>query len=35
MSHDRSGRSFRYGIRFKIAVSIGVIMVALVAVDVL
>lgn len=35
MSHDRSGRSFRYGIRFKIAVSIGVIMVALMAVDVL
>lgn len=35
MSHDCSGRSFRYGIRFKIAVSIGVIMVALMAVDVL
>ena len=35
MSHDRSGLSFRYGIRFKIAVSIGVIMVALMAVDVL
>lgn len=35
MSHDRSGRSFRYGIRFKIAVSIGVIMVALMAVDIL
>lgn len=35
MSHDRSGRPFRYGIRFKIAVSIGVIMVALMAVDIL
>lgn len=35
MSTDHPGRSFRYGIRFKIAVSIGVIMVALMAVDVL
>lgn len=35
MSTDHPGRPFRYGIRFKIAVSIGVIMVALMAVDVL
>lgn len=35
MSTDHPGRSFRYGIRFKIAVSIGVIMVALMAVDIL
>lgn len=35
MSNDHPGRPFRYGIRFKIAVSIGVIMVALVAVDIL
>ena len=31
----RPGRPFRYGIRFKIAVSIGVIMIALMAVDIL
>lgn len=35
MSTDHPGRPFRYGIRFKIAVSIGVIMVALMAVDIL
>lgn len=35
MSTDHPGRPFRYGIRFKIAVSVGVIMVALMAVDVL
>lgn len=35
MSIDHPGRPFRYGIRFKIAVSIGVIMVALMAVDIL
>lgn len=35
MSNDHPGRPFRYGIRFKIAVSIGVIMVALMAVDIL
>lgn len=35
MSTDHPGRPFRYGIRFKIAVSIGVIMVALMAVDLL
>lgn len=35
MLTDHPGRPFRYGIRFKIAVSIGVIMVALMAVDVL
>lgn len=35
MSTDRPGRPFRYGIRFKIAVSIGVIMIALMAVDIL
>lgn len=35
MSTDHLGRPFRYGIRFKIAVSIGVIMVALMAVDIL
>ena len=35
MSTDHPGRPFRYGIRFKIAVYIGVIMVALMAVDVL
>lgn len=35
MSTDHPGRPFRYGIRFKIAVSIGVIMIALMAVDVL
>lgn len=34
MSTDHPGRPFRYGIRFKIAVSIGVIMVALMAVDI-
>lgn len=35
MSTDHPGRPFRYGIRFKIAVSIGVIMIALMAVDIL
>lgn len=35
MSTDHPGRPFRYGIRFKIAVSVGVIMVALMAVDIL
>lgn len=35
MSTDHPGRPFRYGLRFKIAVSIGVIMVALMAVDIL
>lgn len=35
MSTDHPGRPFRYGIRFKIAVSIGVITVALMAVDIL
>ena len=35
MSTDHPGRPFRYGIRFKIAVSIGIIMVALMAVDIL
>lgn len=35
MSTDHPGRPFHYGIRFKIAVSIGVIMVALMAVDIL
>lgn len=35
MSNDHPGRPFRYGIRFKIAVSIGIIMVALMAVDIL
>ena len=35
MSTDHPGRPFRYGIRFKIDVSIGVIMVALMAVDIL
>lgn len=35
MSTDHPGLPFRYGIRFKIAVSIGVIMVALMAVDIL
>lgn len=35
MSTDHPGRPFRYGIRFKIAVSLGVIMVALMAVDIL
>lgn len=35
MSTVHPGRPFRYGIRFKIAVSIGVIMVALMAVDIL
>ena len=35
MSTDHPGRPFCYGIRFKIAVSIGVIMVALMAVDIL
>lgn len=35
MSTDHPGHPFRYGIRFKIAVSIGVIMVALMAVDIL
>lgn len=35
MSTDHPGRPFRYGIRFKIAVSIGVIMVALMAVGIL
>lgn len=35
MSIDHPGRPFRYGIRFKIAVSIGVIMIALMAVDIL
>lgn len=35
MSHDHPGHSFRYGIRFKIAVSIGIIMIALMAVDIL
>lgn len=35
MSTDHPGRPFRYGIRFKIAASIGVIMVALMAVDIL
>ena len=35
MSTDHPGRPFRYGIRFKIAVSIGVIMVALMAVVIL
>ena len=35
MSTDHPGRPFRSGIRFKIAVSIGVIMVALMAVDIL
>ena len=35
MSTAHPGRPFRYGIRFKIAVSIGVIMVALMAVDIL
>lgn len=35
MSTDHPGRPFRYGIRFKIAVSIGVIMVAHMAVDIL
>ena len=35
MSTDHPGRPFRYGIRFKIAVSIGDIMVALMAVDIL
>lgn len=35
MSTDHPGRPFRHGIRFKIAVSIGVIMVALMAVDIL
>ena len=35
MSTDHPGRPFRYGIRFKIAVSIGVIRVALLAVDIL
>ena len=35
MSTDHPGRPVRYGIRFKIAVSIGVIMVALMAVDIL
>lgn len=35
MSTDHPGRPFRYGIRFKIAFSIGVIMVALMAVDIL
>ena len=35
MSNDHPGRPFRYGIRFKIAVSIGVIMIALMAVDIL
>ena len=35
MSTDHPGRPFRYGIRFKIAVYIGVIMVALMAVDIL
>lgn len=35
MSTDHPGRPFLYGIRFKIAVSIGVIMIALMAVDIL
>lgn len=35
MSTDHPGRPFRYDIRFKIAVSIGVIMIALMAVDIL
>lgn len=35
MSTDHPGRPFRYSIRFKIAVSIGVIMIALMAVDIL
>lgn len=35
MSTDHPGRPFRYGIRFKIAVSIGVIMIALMVVDIL
>ena len=35
MSTVHPGRPFRYGIRFKIAVSIGVIMIALMAVDIL
>lgn len=35
MSTDHPGRPFRYGIRFKIAVSIGFIMVALMTVDIL
>ena len=35
MSTNHPGRPFRYGIRFKIAVSIGVIMIALMAVDIL
>lgn len=35
MSTDHPGRPFRYGIRFKIAVSIGVIVIALMAVDIL
>lgn len=35
MSTDHPGRPFRYGIRFKIAVSIGVIMIAFMAVDIL
>lgn len=35
MSTDHPGRPFRYGIRLKIAVSIGVIMIALMAVDIL
>ena len=35
MAQQPSERSFRFGIRFKIAVSIGVIMVALMGVDIL
>lgn len=34
MSHETPGCSFRFGIRFKIAVFIGVIMIALMAIDI-